>query len=214
MSQNSLSVNSTLRVLFSLVLLLPCFKVSNVFAFYSTIDTGEVVEPSKYRVIGETQAITNNDSGVNIVGRLDWGLNEESSVRGILGLGTTDFQIGGLFKWVPIPDYAKQPAIGLLAGLVYAHHQDSNELSLRFHPMISKGFEVEFGKITPYAALPIGLRSFQNRTDVPIQLAGGSEIIFQEIKPWRFFAEIGFDLNKAFTYFSLAASYDFDAPNW
>ena len=199
--------------------LLPCLVTSGLtffslsaFAFYSTIDTGEIIEPGKYRILGEAQGITDNNSGLNVNGRVDWGLNEESSIRGLVGVGTTDFHLGGFFKWVPIPDYSKQPAIGVLAGLVYAHHQSANELSLRVHPMVSKGFDVDFGKITPYGALPFGLRSFQSRTDIPLQLAGGTELIFQEIRPWRFFAEVGFDLNKAFSYFSLAASYDFDAP--
>lgn len=189
------------------------FIAPQSWAFYSTMDTGEVLEQGKYQIGAETQFITNNDSGANLIGRFDGGISEEAGFRGEVGFGTTDLHLGGFFKWVPIPDYQDQPAIGITSGLVFAEYSGHSELSVRFHPIVSKGFTTEFGKITPYGSIPFGLRSYDNDTDVPVQLTGGSELHFNEIPLWRFKAEVGFDLNDAFTYISLGASLDFDAEN-
>lgn len=182
-------------------------------AFYSTMDTGDVLPEGKYSIGAETQFITNNDSGANLVTRFDGGISEEAGFRGELGFGTTDLHLGAFFKWIPIPDYDQQPAIGITSGLVFAEYSGHSEVSLRFHPIISKGFATEFGKITPYGSLPFGLRSYNDDTDVPVQMTLGSELFFSQIPLWRFKGEVGFDLNDAFTYISIGASLDFDAEN-
>jgi hypothetical protein len=198
----------------SFVLLLAALGFSpSSWAFYSTMDTGDLLEVGKYRLGAESQFITNEDTGVNGIARFDFGFNEEANVRAELGFGTTDIHIGGYFKWVPIPDYENQPAIGLTTGLLFAQYEGETELSLRLHPIISKGFAVDFGKITPYASLPIGLRTYDHDTDVPVQLTLGSDLFFQEINLWHFKGEVGFDVSKAFTYLSIGASLDFDEEN-
>lgn len=189
------------------------FFTPQAWAFYSVMDTGDLLDPGHYRVGAETQFITNEDSGVNLVSRFDMGLNEDSNLRAELGFGTTDLHLGAFYKWIPIPDYEQQPAIGFSSGVVFAQYSGHTELSLRFHPIVSKGFEVEFGKITPYASLPFGLRSYDDDTDVPVQLALGSDLYFSQLDLWHFKAEIGFDLSEAFTYISFGATLDFDEEN-
>src|SRR5690606_13854627 len=103
-------------------------------------------------------------------------LSDDSNVRGIIGFGTTDFQVGGFYKWVPIPDVEGQPAIGFAAGVLYARTEGLNDLSLRFHPLISKQYQIDWGEITPYGSIPIGIRSIDGETDVPVQAVIGAEL--------------------------------------
>lgn len=182
-------------------------------AYYSTLTTGDLLERGNYEMNVETQFITDDDSGVNLVGRFDSWLSEDSNLRAVLGFGTTDFQVGGFYKWVPYPDVEGQPAIGLMAGLLYASTEGLDDISVRVHPFVSKKFEIELGEITPYGALPFGIRSMDGETDVPVQAVIGAELKTVNLEKIRFMGEIGFDINEAFTYVSLAASLQWDEEN-
>lgn len=186
------------------------------YAYYSTMDTGDLLRQGNHKVSAETQFITDKGSGANFVGRFDSGLTFDSNIRGMIGFGTTDFHIGGFYKWVPIPDIDNQPAIGLLAGVLYARDDGLNELSVRLHPLISKMFPLDFGDLTPYASLPIGLRSQDkkadrsSKVDVPVQIAAGAQLKTLHFERLLFNLELGFDINKAYTYISLGVSLLFD----
>lgn len=172
-------------------------------AYYETLTTGNLLERGQYAATGSGQFITSGDDGFNVVGMLDSGLTADSNLRAVVGFGTTDFHLGGYYKWVPIPDVDNQPAVGIMGGVVYARHEQFDELSLRFHPLISKAFEVEVGDITPYASLPFSLRSVDGDFDVPLQAVVGAELKTFHYENIKFISEIGFDVSKSFTYFSI-----------
>lgn len=189
---------------------------SSAQAYYSTMETGSLLNPKTYKAKAESQFITEGDTGVNLLGRFDMGFSESANLKALVGIGTTDFQLGAFYKWVPIPDHDKQPAIGLTGGVLYARNFESNELSLRLHPLISKEFKVEWGLVSPYASLPIGFRNFdQNRdgkdeTQIPVQLALGGEFKLNSIENFTLITEVGFDIRKAFTYFSVGVTFFMD----
>ncbi len=179
-------------------------------AYFSTIDTGELIAPDKYQVSLEPQLIFNRYEGFDIVGRVDTGLTEATGLRGILGFGKVNFQIGGMYKWVPFPDVAGQPAIGLDAGVILARIDENTEFNVRLHPLISKRLESEIGDFVPYASLPLGVSVRKEKTVVPLQIAGGTEFRPLNLPRISFFAELGININEAFSYVSLAAAYRFD----
>lgn len=179
-------------------------------AYFSTIDTGELIAPGQYQASFEPQLIFNRYDGGNAVLRFDTGLNEESGIRGILGFGKVDFQLGGMYKYVPFPDLDKQPAIGFETGAILARVNGGSEFSLRFHPLVSKRFATEVGDFIPFASLPLGITTRSNETVVPIQIAGGTEFRPLNYQNVSFFGELGINLNQAFSYFSLAAAWRFD----
>jgi hypothetical protein len=179
-------------------------------AYFSTIDTAELIEPQKYQVSLEPQLILSRYDGLEATGRLDTGINESSSVRGILGFGTVDFQVGGFYKFIPFPDTANQPAIGGEAGVIIARVKGNSEVSVRLHPLVSKKFETEIGDVIPYASLPFGITNRVDGTFVPFQLVGGAELRALNTPQISYFAELGINLNQAFSYISLAVAYRFD----
>jgi hypothetical protein len=185
---------------------------STSHAYFSVIDTGDILTPGKYQMSLEPQLILQDYDGFNAVARFDRGINEESSARAILGFGKVDFQVGGFYKWVPFPDTGNQPAIGGSAGAILARVNGDTQFSVRVNPLVSKRFETEIGDLTPYASLPLGVTSRKDETVVPVQLALGSELQPINNQNLSVFAELGFNLNKAFGYISAAIAYRFDEP--
>lgn len=198
-----------LKILFTT--LLTFFISLPTYAYLSTMDTGDVLAQKKYKVHLETQFITSNHSGIGLNGRFDVGLTEESGFRGLIGVGAVGFHVGGFYKWSPIPDTDQQPAVGFLAGVSYASLSGLNDLSLRFHPIVSKKFEIELGEITPYGSLPMGIHSnHKGEKSLPLQLTVGVELKTLHWEKVIFMAEINFDIQETFSYFSLGASVFFD----
>lgn len=182
----------------------------NAQAYYTTMESGQLVKAGQYKLGVETQFLTSRDDGVNLAARFDGPINEELNWKALLGFGTTDFFMGGFVKWVPFPDTDTQPAIGVTAGATYAHYERHSEISLRAHPFVSKLFESEIGDFNPFVSLPIGIRSYDDDTQVPIHLALGSEFRSIKLEKVKFVAEIGINLSKAFSYFSIGAQFSID----
>ncbi|CAN5495189.1 hypothetical protein BH10BDE1_BH10BDE1_23600 [soil metagenome] len=182
-------------------------------AYYSTVDNGEVLKEGQFQAMFAPQLIFNNYDGGNFTGRLDMGLMEGVSARGILGFGKVDFQIGGMVKWIPYPDTASQPAIGGEAGLIVARIGSLTQYSIRFHPLLSKKFELEIGDVIPYGSLPLGVTVQSGGVDetfVPVQLVAGAELRPLDMKNWSFFGEIGVNVTRSFGYVTAAIAYRFD----
>jgi hypothetical protein len=197
----------------SLIVVLAIFATTPAHAYYSTVDNGEVLKEGQFQAMIAPQLIFNNYDGGNFTGRLDMGLAEGVSARGLLGFGKVDFQIGGMVKWIPFPDTESQPAIGGEAGLIVARIGSLTQYSIRFHPLISKKIELEIGDLIPYGSLPLGITVQSGGVDetfVPVQLVGGAELRPLEMKNWSFFGEVGVNLTKSFGYVTAAVAYRFD----
>ena len=185
-------------------------------AYYSTADTGEILKPGHYDVGAEAEFITDHGSGANGVAKFDAPLSDETQARAMIGFGSTNFQLGGFFKWIPIPDLRSQPAIGLIGGAIFARtnndlSQSKNYMTFRVAPIISKTFFAEQSEFTPYASLPVGMRIGDGKTVFPVQLAIGLDLKTHHLDNFRWRVEGGFDLtNKAYSYISLNAFLTFD----
>jgi hypothetical protein len=190
--------------------MLAALATSNAYAYYSVIDTGEMIQPKTYQVGLEPQFITNRYPGAEVTARFDAGLNESSSVRALVGAGAVNFEIGGFYKIVPFPDVGDQPALGADLGAIVAQVPAGTEISFRIHPLVSKRLETEIGDIIPYVSLPTGITFRPDRTVVPIEFVAGAEFRPLNIRNLSGLAEVGIDLLDDFGYISIAASYRFD----
>lgn len=197
----------------NLVIAATFLAIAPAQAYFSTIDTGELVAPKAYRVTLEPQFILNKIDGANAIGRFATGLNEESSAELVLGVGEVDFQAGGFYKLIPFPDTEGQPAIGGKVGFLLGEVANRTEYNLRFHPLVSKTLETEVGHIIPYASLPFGIRFNDDDTTLPLQAVGGLEYKVQGHENLRLMSEVGINVSKAFSYISFAVAYNFDEEN-
>ena len=182
------------------------------FAYFSQVNTGHVIKTGAYRLSLSPQFITSSDlgTGANFTGRFDTGLDDASDMRVQVGFGRVDFHVGGLYKWVPIPDTPDQPAIGLLAGAYFARQSSVGTFSVRAFPFISKQFDTVAGMFDPYVSLPLGLSATSSVTEMPVQLILGTEWMPPGLEKISFWVESGFNVNKAFSYLSLMLSLYWD----
>lgn len=208
-----------LQFLSASILLVTTLTAAPSWAYNDVLATGEVLERGHFRLSGGLQALTER-GGANVTGVIDTGIQDDFELRGLLGFGKTDYSLGALVKWVPIPDVEGQPAVGFLTGLTYARWLDGSEFTLQWNPLVSKKFAVGEGAITPYASLPLGLRFRDNHTagvsdttQMTIQVTGGAQIQVERWKNLQFIGEVGINLDHAYSYVSAGAIFYFDTEN-
>jgi hypothetical protein len=195
--------------LFVGLLLLPLLFSSSSYAYFTVGESGELPKPGTYRIGAEPQIVF-DDGGFDLSAFADTLLGPDGSIRGQMGVGETNFDAGVSYKWIPIPDYGNQPAVGGKAEVDWANRKSGGWTSFRIMPLVSKKFETDYGLMTPYAALPIGLNSAPWGSVTTIQLAGGSEFRNPDYPRWMYSAELGLNLNNAFTYISGNVTYFLD----
>jgi len=191
------------------------FLSSAAWAYYDVMDTGEVLGDGRYKVTAVSELLTSR-GGLNAGGIFDMGFQEQYGLRALVGVGTTDYNFGALFKWMPVPDTDSQPAVGFNVGLLYAKIDNDNDLTLRFEPLVSKKFNLEHLVLTPYASLPISMRNRTSTTEDSSSAMGWQAVVGSQLKieQWQniqFMAEAGVDLgSNAYSHVSLGAMWYFD----
>ncbi len=193
---------STLRWrLFYLVVVVMSLVVSKSWGgIHSTLETGEIVDRIKANI--STQWLINGGyEGVGVMGHMEIPFSESSSWKVGLGRGTDiNLQVDGSWKWIPIPDYENQPAVGLLSGVTYIHCPCPNSPSafgLYTHPIVSKKIRANFGTFNTYTGPLLGFMFNDNDTWYPIRLTLGSELIVDSMKNLGFTLEGSLNLNNS-----------------
>ncbi|MBO9667392.1 MAG: hypothetical protein J7501_11345 [Bdellovibrio sp.] len=197
---------------FAKYLVLGLFLTSTAHAYLSIGESGEVLPSNLFQVGVEPQILTNKDSGANFDVYFDAPVSDSTSARFLIGGGTVDFNAFASFKWVPFPDVANQPAMGLRMGAGVARNEDENILQLQVAPLLSKKFDTEYGMSVPYLALPFTFLNTKEENYVATNLTVGSEFHYHEWKDVvTLGGEIGIDLNKSYTYISVFATFPFES---
>lgn len=191
------------------------------WAYQEVLDNAEVLNWGQLKLTGGLQGITDNGTA-NVTGIIDTGIQQDFGVRGLIGFGETDFYIGGLVKWIPIPDVDNQPAIGFNVGMTYATWMsDVTDTTLRFEPLISKKFAIETAHVTPYASFPLGIRmrsvdaanqsdELEDDTRLTSQLVVGTQLELAQWREMQFIGEIGLDIDETFSHIALGIVYYID----
>ena len=178
----------------------------------SLISTGsKMIESGTYKLGVEFQTLTDRPTGINFLGFVDLPFPHPSmDYRIKVGVGKIS-SVGGLLKWVPIPDLLTQPALGGIFDIEWTNKDHLNTLNFRVAPLISKNFSWEHGSMTPYGAFPIGLKLIlddieEDEIQSFIQMNLGLELSFNNLEGVYFIAESGFSIKDLRTYFSVSAS--------
>jgi hypothetical protein len=172
------------------------------FAYLSVQESNEITPAGKFKLGFEPQIKLSRGSGANFSGFFDAPINDEMSGRVILGAGDIDIFAGASFKWVPIPDYRNQPAVGAKVTGVFSKDNSDNYVSFGLAPIVSKRFDSEYGVLTPYASLPVNFVNGKSTTTTHINVAVGSELMPISADNMTFGAELGIDLKDSFSYLS------------
>lgn len=182
----------------------------NSFAYWSINETGELIKENHYRLGVAPEFIIGNGSGSNAGVYIDLPYKADMNARIMIGSGSSaDFFASGTVKWVPYPDYKKQPAIGVKTGLTYGRSSSETFYDIQVAPIVSKVMDTEYGKLIPYAGLPLNFiySNRDNRTGV--QFAVGTEWVDRE--DYQVGAEFDLSLsNSAPTVLSIYVNFPFD----
>lgn len=181
-----------------------------VHSYVTVGESGEITPEALYKIGIEPQFVTSGDNGINLRVFFDGSYDESKSYRFHLGTGATDFVAGGSFKWIPIPDYESQPAMGGKIGASVVRISDATSIVFQFTPLISKKYEVENGTLIPYAGLPLLLSTYKGESTSSALLALGTEFKHIDAANYTFGAEIGMNAKDAFSYFSFFGTIYFD----
>jgi hypothetical protein len=173
-------------------------------------ESADLVPADHYQAGAATDLLLTSKSGLDLFGFFDMPATDDSSIRFIGSTGETDFTLGGYWKWIPVPDYDSQPAMGVKVGAVLAREGTESIVSLRVHPMISKKYLTEAGTFTPYAALPIGVTSYKEKNIIPMNLVVGSDYHIPGFKKFWFTGEIGINVQDSEAYIYDAITFDID----
>lgn len=177
------------------------------FAYLSVSETAELLKPSDYRAGFIPQLLLTNGGGSNVSAFFDMPIADEINSRFIVGSGETDFWMSASAKWVPYPDYEKQPAMGIRGSFIYARERSDTFYNFQITPIISKIVYTNWGKMNPYIGLPITFVTGSNSSTL-MQFAVGSEWI--ERKDFQAGAELDFNLSNTTTALTLHFNFPFD----
>lgn len=183
--------------------------IQSAAAYQSLLSTGDMVQPEKFQLLGYIENIFDDLDGFNANVRGTYGITDELQGDLELGAGEFDVMLGAFLKWVPIPDYEKQPAIGVRAGLSYFDTDRYSQTSITAMPFVSKGVESPQGRFTPYIGFPLAINSNSNDTFFSSRIAFGTEWTHPEQKQIHVVGELGLELSKSFNSLTIGASYDF-----
>lgn len=183
---------------------------TNSWAYLSLLSTGDIVAQNQFQGLGYIEGILDEDyEGLTANARASYGVNEEFQLEAELGLGKIDFTFGAFAKWVPIPDVEGQPAIGVRGGVSYMKYDDFSQTSIVAMPFLSKAFQTDVGRVSPYVGIPLGVNSYDDDSDFFTRLAVGSELSQTQLENVRIIGEVGFELSKSFSSITVGAAYDF-----
>ncbi|PIS10300.1 MAG: hypothetical protein COT73_10135 [Bdellovibrio sp. CG10_big_fil_rev_8_21_14_0_10_47_8] len=186
------------------------FFQSSSWALFTIQESTDITPVGHYKLGLEPQVKTSDGGGTNFTAFFDTGISDETSARVLVGTGDTDFAAGASFKWVPIPDYKKQPAIGGKVSLLTWHDSGDSFSALRLEPIVGKKFETDIGSFSPYASVPVMFIDGKTDSKTGFQLAGGTEYIHHELENMTFGGEIGFNAKSSFSYISAFVTINVD----
>lgn len=179
------------------------------------MQTANVKKPGEFEAKAQGDIIFNNGGGFNMSTHVVTGLAEHLfDVDAFIGAGTTDFQIGALFKYNLLPDMPGQIGVSFLGGVSYLRDNvgtvSINSTLLSLGALVSKGFQADgLGHIEPYFALQIEplINSLSSTAGITVLI--GSEWRFIQTTPWFFYSEFAFGVKNSNYALNLGAGYAF-----
>ena len=178
-------------------------------AFLTLSESAELINEGHYRLGVAPQLRLSDGNGFNVGFYADGYISEGMNWRGLIGGGTTDYFMQGTVKWIPVPDYDKQPAMGGRLMVFYSRDADMDFSGLQLTPIISKQVASEYGLLTPYAGLPITYIGNSKKTVTALQLAVGTELNLEKNR--QVGAEFNLNLNDAVTSLTVFFAFPFDS---
>jgi hypothetical protein len=175
-------------------------------AYMSLMTTGDILQKNQVQGLGYLQFWR----GTNIHARGSLGVSEDLQADLEVASGDFDFMVSAMAKWVPIPDYEKQPALGIRGGLTYIDTDRYTQTSIVATPFASKAFQSPHGKFAPFAGVPLALNTNSDDTFFTARLLLGLEWTPENQSNFHVIGEAGIKISsRSFGSLNIGAAYDF-----
>ena len=182
-----------LKILY--VLIFSFLQVQTSYAYLSLSETAELLKKDHYRLGIIPQVLLTSSAQSNFGVFMDLPVENDMNSRFIIGSGSTSFWTSASIKWVPYPDFDRQPAMGVRGSLIYARNTSQDFYNIQLTPIISKIVQTEWGSMTPYVGIPTTVVHNNSNSTTVMQFAIGSE--WNDRQDFQAGAE--FDLNLSDT---------------
>ncbi len=202
-------MKQTNKTLFAIIAAATFLTVTpSLGAFLTLSESTEIINPGNYRIGLAPQVRMSDGGGFNAGVYVDGHLPDAMNWRAMIGGGETDFFAQGSVKWIPFPDYDRQPAMGGRMTVFYARDSELDFTGIQLAPMVSKNVDTDWGVMTPYLGLPISFISAKNNNKTALQLAIGAEKDLANDRQMG--AEFNMSLNDAVTSLVVYFTFQFD----
>ena len=185
----------------------------------SLMQTAPVKAPGEYEANIHLDFLFNRGGGINISPHFQTGFIENYlDADFFFGTGKTDVVVGGQAKYNLLPDIEGQVGVSFLGGFTFVRDgytkkniasKDTNFFVLGLGTVVSKDLRVEFGQISPYAALQIEPVFYTSDSYVPVTLVVGSQWKFEQLMNWVFYSEMGISLKDSLYTLGLGVGHQF-----
>jgi len=181
-----------------------------VWSYLTILESGEPLTTSEMHLGFAPQFMSGGFEGSNGVLSLRTGLDEGRDFSLQIGGGDVNFWTSLATRWIPIPDYDDQPAIGLRFDVTLSRFQDINRGVIRLAPFISKRFRTDVGHLEPYAYLPLGMTVQSGRYDNLSSMVLGSQLQIEDLRPVFLYGETAVNMKNSVSYFTVGIFSTFD----
>lgn len=179
-------------------------------SYLSLGESGELIPVGTYQFGAAPQFITNGDGGFNIAAFLDTAWTDSFGSRFMLGAGEVDFYVSASGKFIPFPDVARQPAMGIKLNFWYAREGSININTVQIAPMLSKKYDSDYGLFIPYAAYGISNSSLDGDSSTGEQFFVGTDWKSPQLEQVNMTFELATSLKDSTSSISFFASLPFD----
>ncbi|MFN3697868.1 MAG: hypothetical protein ACK4VO_10545 [Pseudobdellovibrio sp.] len=178
-------------------------------AFLAIHETAEILPNNYYKLGIAPQFVLSEGGGFNLGFHADTHIDQDLDGRIAFGGGNTDFWTQASVKWVPFPDYDKQPAMGGRAAIIYSRDEEKNYIGFQLTPLFSKKADTRYGNMIPYIGLPITWFSSKSKSFTSTQFTVGAE--WYDFQDKQIGSEFNLNLSNAQTSVSVYFNFPFES---
>jgi hypothetical protein len=170
------------------------------------LETGDVLETGNHKAQVGLLGATSGDTGLDFMARFATPIHRDAEVQAELGAGgSSDIFAGAYIKYVPFPDFGRQPAVGVRAGYGFTQYSGDSVSAFQLQPLASKLWTTDIGEFTPYFGLPMSITSRDGESYIPMQAVIGSSFKPNQLDKVNFKLEYGMNVIRSFNYIGLSA---------
>lgn len=179
------------------------------------LETGDILESGNHKAQVGLLGTTSGDTGLDFMARFSTPVHRDIEVQAEIGAGgSSDILAGAYVKYVPFPDFGRQPAVGVRAGYGFTQYSGDSASALQIQPLVSKLWTTDLGELTPYFALPLSITNRDGESFIPMQAVIGSAFKPDHLEKVSFKLEWGMNAIRSYNYVGISAEVLFSSDRF